>query len=397
MTELRILYIGPHPPSPIAVRPWLFLRALAQRHQVDLITLGASPETSRVWPAAQGFRARPIDRLLALRHAPDAAFPLQAMAVESKAMERAIRRAIDQGGYDVVHVEHARALHMVPRAAWPALLFDAVDCLYQLFAQAAPYQRAALRPVFRTESRRLARFEAEAISRTARVLVASRRDASGLRALQADAPLAVLRNPVDLTAFRPAIRRSLNTVVFTGKMSFHANRVAACWLIDEIWPLVEQRHPEARLVVAGAHPPAALLRRRRAGVDVTGYVADLGRLIASAGVAVAPLRYAVGIQNKLLEAMACAVPIVTTGAGVGDLGFQEGGHGFVANDTRAFADRICWLLGDRRTAADMGEAARAYVERHHAVEPLAQELERHYDLLLHRAPIEPVKRKVETI
>src|SRR5207237_175747 len=261
MARLRILYIGPHPPSPIAVRPWLFLGALRERHAIDILA---------------PYRPTGLDRLAALRHLPDRAYPLQAMAVESRRMRRAVRAAIADGEYDVIHVEHVRAFSFVPKADRRRVLFDAVDCVSDLFAQAAPYQGLARRRIFEHEARRLSRFESTAISSVARVLVASRRD--------------------------------------------------------------------------GAGPPAALLRRRRADIEVTGYVPELGRLIAGAAVAVAPLRYAVGIQNKVLEAMACAIPVVTTSAAVGDLGFEEGGHGFVANDARAFAERICWLLDDRRLA-----------------------------------------------
>src|SRR5207248_10090959 len=202
---------------------------------------------------------------------------------------------------------------------------------------------------------------------------------------------------VDLIRFRPAIERSVNTVVFTGKMSYHANRVAAQWLIDEIWPLVEGRHPQARLVIAGARPPASLLRRRRGSVQVTGYVPNLGNLIAGAGVAVAPLRYAVGVQNKVLEAMACAVPVVTTTAAVGDLGFNEGGHGFIADDAAAFAERICWLLDDHQLAGQMGRAGRDYVERHHAIGPLAEQLDQYYQQRLTTQSTRPIQREVEAI
>src|SRR5206468_11149202 len=124
--------------------------------------------------------------------------------------------------------------------------------------------------IFRQEAGRLARFEAQAIASVARVLVASRRDAAGMRALWPQAPVSVLHNPVDLDRFRPGLRRSPNTVVFTGKMSFHANRVAARWLCDEIWPHVRSRHPQARLVIAGARPSASLLRHRGVGIEVTG-------------------------------------------------------------------------------------------------------------------------------
>src|SRR5438874_9338965 len=382
MARLRILYIGPHPPSAIAVRPWLFLGALRERHAIDILT---------------PFRVTSLDRLAALRHLADRAYPLQAMAVESRRMRRAVRAAIADGEYDVIHVEHVRAFSFVPKSDRRRVLFDAVDCVSDLFAQAAPYQGLARRRIFEHEARRLSRFESTAISSVARVLVASRRDAAGLLALQPAAPVQVLHNPVDLFRFRPGLQRSPNTVVFTGKMSFHANRVAARWLCDEIWPRVRARHPEARLLLAGARPPRSLLRRRAGDVSVTGYVPDLRALIAGAAVAVAPLRYAVGVQNKVLEAMACATPVVTTSAAVGDLGFNEGGHGFIADDAAAFAERICWLLDDHQLAGQMGRAGRDYVERHHAIGPLAEQLDQYYQQRLTTQSTRPIQREVEAI
>jgi glycosyltransferase involved in cell wall biosynthesis len=382
MTSLRVLYIGPHPPSPIAVRPWLFLRAMRERHEVDVV-------------AITSYRPGVADRLSALRHLPDPAYPLQAMAVESLEMRRAVRRAIEQSAYDVIHVEHVRVFAFLPDGHRERVLFDAVDCVSDLFAQAAPYQGFPRRQIFRQEAGRLARFEANAISSVGRVLVASRRDAAGLRALRPQASVSVLHNPVDLYRFRPGLQRSSNTVIFTGKMSFHANRVAAEWLCDEIWPRVRARHPQAKLLLAGARPPRSLLRRRAADVEVTGYVPDLGRMIAGAAVAVAPLRYAVGIQNKVLEAMACGTPVVTTAAAVGDLGFDEGGHGFIANDAAAFAERICWLLDDRRLAGEIGRAGRDYVEQHHAIGPLADQLDDYYHDLL--SATRPIQKEVKAI
>ncbi len=372
---------------------------MQERHDVDVVTLqsGSPVQADGVGRTIGRYRPTAGDRLAALRHLPDPGYPLQAMAVESLRMRRAVRAAIAGGRYDVIHVEHVRAFPFVPESDRRQVLFDAVDCVSDLFAQAAPYQGFARRRIFRQEARRLARFEANAVSSVAQVLVASRRDAAGLRALRPQAPVSVLHNPVDLIRFRPGLQRSPNTVVFTGKMSFHANRVAARWLCDEIWPLIRARHPQARLLIAGARPPASLLRRRARDIEVTGYLPELSRVIAGAAVAVAPLRYAVGIQNKVLEAMACATPVVATTAAVGDLGFEEGGHGFVANDASAFAERICWVLDDRRLAGEMGRAGRDYVERHHAIGPLADQLDHYYHDLLSSDSTQPIQREVKAI
>jgi len=103
------------------------------------------------------------------------------------------------------------------------------------------------------------------------------------------------------------------------------------------------------------------------------------------------------VQNKVLEAMACATPVVTTSAAVGDLGFNEGGHGFIADDAAAFAERICWLLDDHQLAGQMGRAGRDYVERHHAIGPLAEQLDHYYHERLTTQSTRPIQREVEAI
>ncbi len=112
----------------------------------------------------------------------------------------------------------------------------------------------------------------------------------------------VVPNGVDLDYFSPlATPREGNVVVFSGRMSFHANVAAASILTREIMPLVWERRPDVRLVLAGSSPPRSVRRLacdRR--VNVTGYVADLRPYIGGATVAVSPTPYAVGMQNKVL-------------------------------------------------------------------------------------------------
>src|SRR5207249_3204868 len=171
VARLRILYIGPHQPSPIAVRPWLFLGALQERHAIDILTLATSHPgdgTPSLGHRARAYRPTGLDRLAALRHLVDRAYPLQAIAVESRPMRRAVHAAIADGEYDVIHVEHLRAFQFVPQADRRRILFDAVDCVSDLFAQAAPYQAMARRRIFQQEARRVAGFEAMACSSAAR-------------------------------------------------------------------------------------------------------------------------------------------------------------------------------------------------------------------------------------
>jgi glycosyltransferase involved in cell wall biosynthesis len=236
----------------------------------------------------------------------------------------------------------------------------------------------------------LAKLESQALDSVDRVLVASQRDADALRERNPHCRITVVTNPVDLERFTPGGGRRSPTVVMTGKMSFHANAVAASWFAEAVWPLVRARHHDARLVIAGAQPPRSVRRLAADDIRVTGYVDDLAETIRSAAVAVAPLRYAAGVQNKVLEAMACATPVVATPAAVGDLAVRHLHDVLIAERPDELAAHVRLLLRDHDFARDVGIAGRRYVERHHSIPALADRLEAEYRATLHRNATRPV-------
>jgi glycosyltransferase involved in cell wall biosynthesis len=115
---------------------------------------------------------------------------------------------------------------------------------------------------------------------------------------------------VDLEFFRPqVVPRDPATLIFTGKMSYHANLAAALDLIRDIMPRIWAHRPEVRVQIVGRNPPAWLRRAARdPRVEIVGTVPDLRPYLARATLAVCPLRYAVGIQNKVLEARPWGLP-----------------------------------------------------------------------------------------
>src|SRR4030095_6382209 len=138
---------------------------------------------------------------------------------------------------------------------------------------------------------------------------------------------------------------------------------------------------DARLVIVGADPPAALRAlASEAGsrCEVTGYVADIRPYLARATVSVSPLEYAVGTQNKILEAMAMATPVVATPAGSAGLDAIPGEHLLLAAGDRAIATAVLQLLDDPALARRLGSAARQCVEARYDVRAVVKELESIY-------------------
>ena len=305
--------------------------------------------------------------------------------------------------FDAVHVEHLRGAcyGLAVRDAAPELpvVWDAVDCISRLFGQAAreaPTLRSRL--ITRLELARTQRYEGGLPARFARTAITSQADRDALQALAEAAhrppaaPIAIVPNGVDTDYFAPPAlgqaARDPATILFTGKLGYHANVAAAVHLVNHVMPRVWATRPDALVVLAGAEPAAAVRALADpapvpgaqphaattpdtvstptpARVTVTGAVPDLRPYLHTATVAAVPLVYGVGIQNKVLEAMACAVPVVASRSAAAALTAQPGRDLLLGDTPDQLAAAIIALLDDPARAAAIGAAGRAYVEREH--------------------------------
>lgn len=179
-----------------------------------------------------------------------------------------------------------------------------------------------------------------------------------------------LRNGIDSRFFDPgAVRPAARMqefdgprLIFTGQMDYAPNIEAAQRVIDRLLPAIRARSPGATFHIVGRNPPVELTRcDGRDGVHVWGGVDDIRPWLAGADMAIVPLEIARGVQNKVLEAMAMARPVVMTGAAATGIGGTEGTHFVVADSDEALIDRVTQLIAHPRQALKIGREARAYV------------------------------------
>ena len=187
----------------------------------------------------------------------------------------------------------------------------------------------------------------------------------------------VLRNGVDLEYFRPQRQtRREAELVFTGVMDYEPNVDGVEWFAREILPLIRRRVPAARFTIVGSKPVERVQRLAAIeGVTVTGRVEDVRAYVHAAAVSVAPLRIARGIQNKVLEAMACGVPVVGTTSATQGVECVAGRDLLVRDAAADFADEVVRLLQDPAEAEALGARGRALVEERYAWERVLQPLE----------------------
>jgi glycosyltransferase involved in cell wall biosynthesis len=327
------------------------------------------------WPAPSG---SPLRRIAALF---DKA-PVAAATDRSDSGRAAITRAIADKP-DVVLVDFPHAAVLLPARIDPASVIFTHNVEAEIFERHVAVARGPMRLVWRDQSRKMRRFEGNALSRFDSVIAVSKRDGKALTELYDLKCVEVIDTGVDLEfyAMSPAIADpapGAGTIVFTGAMDWRANIDGIEYLMDEVWPLVIRARPQANMIVVGRNPPAELVakaKERGLAWEFTGFVDDIRPYVAKSHVYVIPLRVGSGTRIKAFEAMAMGRPVVSTTIGVEGLDVTHEQH-FLAADTAAdFAATILRLLDDAALRDRLARAARGRVEERFSWSHVARQFE----------------------
>ena len=416
---MRILFIVPYAPSLIRVRPYHFVRGLAGRgHRLVVAAPWANREDRADLESLREFGCEILTaRLPKWRSFANCGVglaqsePLQSAYCWHPELARKIENVLAAEPFDVIHVEHLRgaryglhALDFVRRRAGqaaetrPRVVWDSVDCISGLFEMASERGGGLMRRLTAFDRPRTRIYEGKLVTAFDRVVATTERECEALQRLAAPVvarrPTAVC-NGVDLDYFAHSGGvRALETIVMTGKMSYHANVAAAKHLVEEVMPLVWRERPSVKVEIVGKAPSAEVLalgypegaarNGQRREVVVTGEVLDLRPHLWRATVAVAPIVYGAGVQNKVLEAMAASAPVVATPGAAGSLTARNGKEMLVGGTPEALASHLLTLLANEDLRRRIGNAGRAFVENNHGWESAVEALEDVY-----RDAIEP--------
>ena len=380
---MNILFVVPYVPNLIRVRPYNLIRALTRiGHQVTVLTLWTNEQEqadlAHLEQACYRVQALPMPKWRSLLNCVGvlpSKRPLQSVySWQPNLVSQWFGNGYNHQPFDVVHVEHLRgvryALFFKEYTALP-VVWDSVDCITHLFRQVVKQSGNTMkRWRSQFDLKRTERYESWLPTQFEQVLVTSSADKDAFVSLCSNPrlPITVLPNGVDLDYFTPdtTVLREPATLVMSGKMSYHANMAMARHLIEDIMPHVWQHRPDVIVNIVGKDPaPEVVAFGQQTAVTVTGTVPDLRPYLRQATIAVSPLTYGAGIQNKVLEAMACGTPVITTEKAVSALALTSGIDVIIADEPQAFAQAILDLLDAPIRRQQLGQAGRHYVEKHH--------------------------------
>jgi sugar transferase (PEP-CTERM/EpsH1 system associated) len=376
----RILYLVhrlPYPPNKgDKVRSYHLLRHLAERHEVLLGTFVDDPadeahvDTLRQWCAdVHAVRLHPgrarVTSLSGLLHGE----PLTLAYYRDPALMAWVRRQ----RVDAAVVFSSSMAQYVDDFAGPVLV-DFVDVDSAKWTDYAHAHQWPLSWLYRREGRELLRYERAVAARSIQSFFVTDKELALFagKAPECAGRLCAIGNGVDTRYFSPDTGRDNPyrpdelAVVFTGAMDYWPNVDAVRWFAQDVLPQLRARWPQLSFSIVGRSPTSQVMGLAGDGVRVTGTVADVRPWLQHAAVVVAPLRLARGVQNKVLEAMAMARPVVAAASCVEALGLVRPGQLLAAVQGQEYVDAVSRLIEQPSLAVSIGQAARTCVEEHYS-------------------------------
>jgi sugar transferase (PEP-CTERM/EpsH1 system associated) len=384
---MRILFVTARFPYPVLkgdqVRAYHQLRALGKRHRISLLSFADRPidpaDLRHVEEFCEDVTVVPLSRLqMASALIANAASPLpwQTLLYQTGAMKAAVRAQL-QRDFDVVHVQLARMAEHVVHGDTPCVI-DFIDALSMNMQRRAREQRGPLKRIVALEADRMLNYERLLCGLAAQSCVVSPVDRQAIGPYDR---LHVNRNGVDVEhfAFSSGERRP-NSLVFSGNMGYFPNVNAVTWFVKTVLPLVKAEIPSVTLEIVGANPAREVRAlAEQSEIRVTGFVEDVRVHLTRASAGIVPMRAGSGMQNKVVEAMACGTPLVATPFALGGVGARDDQDVLIAHDAFGFAAQTIRLLRNAPLRERIARAARTLVETKHGWDPSVAALEALYE------------------
>ena len=403
-SPLRILMVCPQLPYPpyhgSAVRMWNLVRTLAERNEVDILSL-SEPSLDPAEVAASVDQLKRCCRtVLTVPRRPVSTTPsladrtIHVEMFDCPELRKTLLDLLDSNSYDVIQFDKTElGQYALPGPAPVQVLVEHIIFYHAYRRQFLKWSRSL--PTVFADYLKLRRYEIDACRRFDGVITMSPVDTRFLRGIMPDHPCIVdIANGVDTDYYRysPLPTRSKD-LLFVGNFDHSPNVDAVKFFIREVFPEVKAAEPQGRLLIVGPGPYNTLPEvSSDPAILPVGLVEDTRPYMERCAVFVAPILAGSGTRLKVLEAMAAGIPIVSTTVGAEGLEVTSGVHLLLANQAEAFAEKVITLLREPGLGNQLKENARQLVEARYDWRTIAGRLEQLYRRLVASKQLAPAPR-----
>jgi sugar transferase (PEP-CTERM/EpsH1 system associated) len=372
---VEILFLVSRVPYPLEkgdkLRAFHHLRLLAERHSITIIALTDQP----VHPDAKAILQRYCSDIHIIRLSWASRFlnlftalftgkPFSSGYFYSNAARRTVDRIIEQVRPAHIYCQLTRVCEYVLHIKDVPKTLDYQDAFAKGFERRVDREPFFLRWLYRMEHTRLLRYEAFVFNHFENTTIISAQDREFINHPNRD-QIIVVPNGVDFDYFQPRQADKDYDLVFAGNMGYPPNIEGVLFLVNEILPYVWQALPRVKLLVAGATPTARIRALESNNVHVSGWVDDMRESYARAKIFIAPMLISIGLQNKLLEAMAMRLPCITSELANNALGGTHDRNVLVCSSPQEYASAILRLLEQPEEATKLSRAGHEFVKENY--------------------------------
>jgi len=377
---MNILYLChrfPFPPKRGGkIRPFNMIRHLsAAGHRVTVCSLARSQEEAEegqgITPHCARFEmaqvSNPVQGLRMVARLPFST-PSSMGYFYSPSLRQTVRQLLSREKWDLIFVHCSSVAQYVEDVRDIPKVLDFGDMDSQKWLEYAHYKRFPLSLGYRLEGYKLLAAEKRLAKRFDLCTATTRAEWETLESYRTGVATDWFPNGVDSTFFSPADQPyDPDTLSFIGRMDYYPNQECMARFCSQIWPLLRAQRPNVKLLIVGADPSPEMRKLGDLpGVTVTGSVPDVRPFVRQSALMVAPLNIARGTQNKILEAMAMGVPVVTSPAAAGGVDAENVKHFLVAETPVDYCSAILRILNDPVERQRLATAGRQRMLSNHA-------------------------------
>lgn len=289
--------------------------------------------------------------------------PLQVSWFYSKSKKLLVNKYIHQIAPDVIYSHLIRTSDYVKEIKNVPKTLDYMDCFSKGFKlKIEKTKNPFLKLIYAFEYKRLLNYETSIFNRFDHHCIISKQDLLALN-FEEKTSIHLVPNGVDFDIFYPSERERKFDLLFSGNMGYPPNIDAAFFAAKEVLPLIRKRYPNVRLLIAGVNAPQKIKRLSGPNISVIEEFTHIREAFLQSKVNLVPVVTSIGLQNKILQAMAMKIPTVTTSAGAKGIGVLEENVVLVGDSAEKLAEHIFHLLEDEKLYNEISRLGFEFVQR----------------------------------
>ncbi|GAB4027489.1 MAG: glycosyltransferase family 4 protein [Candidatus Microgenomates bacterium] len=390
---MKVLMLTPYLPYPLVsggqIRTYNLLKALSAKHEITLFAL-IKDESERKHLSELKKYCQKIVLFKRTKYpfvprnillAGFTAYPFVVTRNLPLGMASAVQKELNSSPYDLIHAETFYMMPNIPDTKIPIILAEqTIEYLgYQDYMKKA---NPLLRPILAIDVAKIKYWERYYWKKADKLITMSEDDKQFIeKELGVKTNTSVVANGVDLAYFS-AVKKSLPkdpTVLFVGTFKWLPNIEAVTEIVEQIWPLIKKKLPQAKLKIVGFSPTQKIQSYDRdPSIQVLGGIKDIRTAFATSHVLLAPIRSGKGTRYKVLEAMITGTPVVATSLAAEGLDLTHGKNVLLADTVPALASSTVRLLSSPKLQKSLGESGRRIVKQSYGWDGIARELDTVY-------------------